>query len=108
MIFYNPDKREKKALRPGVDTRTFWGENMLMGVVDLEANAVIPAHSHPQEQISYLVEGDLEMDVEGQVCQMHAGMLAVIPGGASHSVRVGPQPCKVVDVFSPAREDMKY
>jgi quercetin dioxygenase-like cupin family protein len=108
MLFYDPTNREKKELRPGVNTRTFWGEHMLMGVVDLDANAVIPAHSHPQEQITYIVAGEMEMEIEGQVGRMQAGMLAVIPGGASHSVRVGPKPCKVVDVFSPAREDMKY
>ncbi len=108
MPYYDPAQRARKDLVPGVKTRTFWGENLLCGVVELEANAVIPAHAHPQEQSTYVVQGELEMDIDGEARWLKPGDLAIIPGGLPHSVKVGPTPCLVLDVFSPVREDMKY
>jgi quercetin dioxygenase-like cupin family protein len=108
MPFYQPDERQRKELRPGVVTRTFWGDNMLLGVVELEANGFIPTHTHPHEQSTYVIRGELEMDIAGEKRWMKAGELAIIPGGVEHTVQVGPENCLVLDVFAPAREDMKY
>jgi len=107
-MYYNPVDRPYKELRPGVRTRTFWGENMLAGVVDLDANTIIPAHSHPHEQCTFILEGQLEIEVDGQRQTMHPGELVIIPGKVEHTVYVGPNPTRVLDVFSPVREDMKY
>ena len=108
MPFVDITRRERKTLVEGVVTRTFWGENMLLGVVELDANAVIPAHAHPNEQSTIVLQGELEMDIEGEKRWLKPGDIAIIPGNARHGVIVGPQMCLVVDVFSPAREDMKY
>jgi quercetin dioxygenase-like cupin family protein len=107
-MHHNPANRPYKELRPGVRTRTFWGENMLAGVVDLDANTIVPAHSHPQEQCTYLLEGELVMEVGGQKHAMRPGEMFIIPGNVEHGVYVGPNATRVLDVFSPAREDMKY
>jgi len=88
--------------------RTFWGENLLTSVVEFEANATIPSHSHPHEQITYLLEGDLEANIAGEIRQMQAGDLMVIPGGVEHFVKVGPKAARALDVFNPVREDLKY
>lgn len=108
MPFVDISNRERKTIVEGVVTRTFWGENMLLGVVELDANAVIPAHAHPHEQSTIVLQGELEMDIEGEKRWMKAGDIVIIPGNARHSVIVGPVASRVVDVFSPAREDMKY
>jgi quercetin dioxygenase-like cupin family protein len=108
MPYYDPSTRATKLLQPGIRTRTFWGEHMLAGVVDLDALALLPEHSHPHEQITYVLEGELHFDIDGDMRTIRAGDLVVIPGGAPHSARVGDVDAKVIDVFSPAREDMKY
>jgi quercetin dioxygenase-like cupin family protein len=108
MPYVDVANRAKKDLTPQIHTRTFWGEAMLAGVVDLDANAVLPEHSHPHEQITYLVRGELHFDLAGEKRTLRAGDLVVIPGGVPHSATVGPEPAQAVDVFSPAREDMKY
>lgn len=108
MYNHDPSQRSYKNLLPGVRTRTFWGENMLISLVELEANALIPAHSHPQEQSTFILEGELEADIAGEKRLVRAGELLIIPGGMEHSVRVGPSLTKVIDVFSPVREDLKY
>ena len=108
MYFHNPDEREKKLLVPGIQIRTFWGENMLLSVVDFEANAVVPSHSHPQEQIIYLLEGSVEIGIAGKNHVLRAGEFIVVPGGVEHSAKVGAQSARGLDVFSPVREDLKY
>ncbi|MDI6696815.1 MAG: cupin domain-containing protein [Anaerolineales bacterium] len=108
MYYYDPAVRAVKDLLPGIRTRTFWGDQMLLGVVDLDANAVLPAHSHPHEQITFVLEGELHVDIAGEQRTLRPGELMVIPGGVEHSLVVGSQPARVIDVFSPTREDLKY
>jgi quercetin dioxygenase-like cupin family protein len=107
MPFYDPNTRTSKEVVPGLTIRPFWGENMLVSVVHLEPNTVLPTHSHPHEQISYMLEGELEFLLDEERRIMHPGDLVFIPGGIAHSATAGPQPVRLLDVFSPVREDLK-
>ncbi len=108
MYFHDSRTRAAKTLVPGVDARTFWGERMLVAVVDLDAGAVIPPHSHPHEQVGTVLEGTLSFTIGGETRQVGPGDVWVIPGGVEHSVIMGDTPARVVEMFSPAREDYKY
>lgn len=108
MSFHNSETREQMEIVPGVLARTFWGEKLMLSLVDLEANAQIPIHSHPHEQCSVVMEGELEFNLGGETRLVKPGDIVVIPGGVEHTVKVGAKPAKVLDVFSPVREDMKY
>ena len=106
--FHDPETRSFKDTAPGIHLRSFWGEKLTMAVVNLDANAVLPAHSHPHEQGSYVLEGELEFTIDGLAILAKAGEIVIIPGNAVHGAIVGPAPAKVLDVFSPVREDFKY
>ena len=108
MIFYDPKTRQTKTLFPGVQARTFWGDKLLLAVVDLEANAVVSAHIHPHEQGGIVIQGELEFTVAGETRLLHPGDLYIIPGGVEHVVKVGPKPAQVLDIFAPVREELKY
>lgn len=108
MPFIDVLARQLHDLTPQIHTRTFWGERMLVGIVDLDANAVLPEHSHPHEQITYIVRGAMDFDLGGEKRSVHQGDLILIPGGMPHSAVVGSEPTQAVDVFCPPREDMKY
>lgn len=105
---FNPAERAPKELAPGVVARTFWGERMLMAVVDLDPGAVVPLHSHPHEQCGIVLAGRLELTVAGESRWLEPGEVYVIPGGVEHSARAGEAPTRVLDVFSPVREEYKY
>jgi len=107
-FFFDPAARTPKELLPGVVLRTFWGDNVLLSLVDLAPGAVIPSHSHPHEQITTVVSGGLEMTIAGETRQCNPGAVAVIPGGTAHSVVNGPEPTRVIDAFSPVREDYRF
>ena len=108
MYYHDVKTRSTKDLLPGIHARTFWGENLMLAVVDLDANATIPAHSHPHEQGGIVLEGELEFNIAGEMKQVHPGDLYIIPGGIEHSVKVGPAAARVMDIFSPVREEYKY
>jgi quercetin dioxygenase-like cupin family protein len=79
---------------------------MTIGEVDLDAEAVVPIHSHHHEQITYVVSGRFEFTVGGETTLLEPGMAAMIPANALHGGRTL-TPCKVIDVFAPARDDYR-
>ena len=108
MYFPDQDHRAFKDLLAGVHARTFWGEQMLLAVVDLDAQAIVPSHAHPHEQGGVVLLGELEFTIAGETRLLHPGDLYLIPGGTEHSVKVGPHAARVLDIFSPLREEYKY
>ena len=108
MPFYNPQDRPDKEVIPGMHIRTFWGEKLLLSLVDLEANITLPKHSHPHEQSTYVLEGELLFYLADESRLLRAGDVVIIPGGVEHFAKVGPMGSKVLDTFSPVREDFKY
>jgi quercetin dioxygenase-like cupin family protein len=108
MVFPDLNNRAIKDLLPGIHARTFWGDQMLMAVVDLDPLAIVPPHRHPHEQCGVILQGDLEFNIAGEVRMLHAGDLYLIPGGIEHSVIAGAESARVLDIFSPVREEYKY
>lgn len=108
MYFNDPGTRESKELAPGVTARTFWGEKMLVSVVEMEADKPLPEHSHPHEQAGIVTEGSLTLTIGGETRTVTAGQVFIVPGDVPHSAVTGPDGARVVDIFSPVREDLKY
>ncbi len=108
MYVFDPKERLSKELLPGIVARTFWGGEMLMAVVDVEPNTYLPTHSHPHEQVGYVIEGEISFTIASEKHLLKPGDVYVIPGGVEHSARTGETAVKVIDVFSPVREEYKY
>ena len=95
-----------KTLFPGIIGYYAHGEKMTLGYVEVKAGSVLPRHQHVQEQITYIIEGQLDFQIEGMSGSLTNGMYCVIPSNAPHSA-VAITDCKLLDTFSPAREDYK-
>ncbi len=108
MYFSDVTNRPLKELTPGVRTRTFWSNNMLVSLLEFSPNSVVPPHSHPQEQVGIVLEGELYMTIGGETRLMKAGELYVIPGDIEHGGETTDNSAKVCDVFSPIREEYQY
>jgi quercetin dioxygenase-like cupin family protein len=108
MYFHDPAGRQTKEIFPGATIRTFWGEEMLLGVADLAPNSVVPPHRHPQEQGGIVLEGEIEFCIGGETKLLRRGEIYVIPADVEHSARTGQDPVQVLDIFSPVRADWKY
>lgn len=106
--FCDLESRETKEIAPGIRIRTFWGDQMLLSIADLDANAMLPTHSHPHEQAGTVISGELELTIGGETRRLKPGEPFVIPGDVEHSGRAGDTPVRVMDVFSPVRQDYQY
>lgn len=92
-------------LGPGVRLRTPHGEHIMLSLVEIDAGAVVPTHSHPHEQAGIVLEGKLELTIAAETRVLSPGASYLIPGGAVHSARACDGACRALDIFSPIRED---
>ena len=106
--FKDAQSRDPLELAPGVRTRTFWGERVLLSLVEIDTNSEVPNHTHPHEQAGIVVEGEMEMGIGGDVRTLRAGDMYIIPGNIEHYARCVGIGAKVLDIFSPVREEFKY
>lgn len=106
--FCDLERREAKEIIPGVRIRTFWGDEMLLSIADLDANVAMPIHSHPHEQAGTVISGELELTIGGETRLLERGGCFIVPGGVEHGAKTGDIPVRVLDVFSPVREDYQY
>jgi quercetin dioxygenase-like cupin family protein len=95
-----------KELVPGITGYYAHGEQLTFGYVEIKAGSDLPAHHHVHEQITYIIEGQLDMTIGGKFCPLTAGMYYVIPSNVTHSA-IARTDCKVIDAFNPVREDYK-
>ena len=95
-----------RELAPGVLSHLLHTERMTFSFVDLDRDATVPPHAHPHEQVTIVVDGDLELTVGGETRVMRPGEVAVIPSGVRHAAR-GATACRVLDVFQPVRDDYR-
>jgi quercetin dioxygenase-like cupin family protein len=62
----------------------------------------------PNEQAGTVVSGALELTIDGETRWLAPGDTYLIPGGVEHGAQTGDNPARVLDVFSPVREEYKY
>lgn len=77
------------------------GRETLSVRVEFAAAATTGRHTHPGDEIDYVVDGEGEWSVEGQANRKaKAGDSIIIPGGTVHEARnTGSSPLKVMAVF---------
>ncbi|CAL2083694.1 cupin domain-containing protein [Tenacibaculum sp. 190524A02b] len=95
-----------KEIAPGFLARFIHTETNTIGYIDIKSGAILPEHSHVHTQITQVIEGKLELIIDGVSKVFEPGMVAVIPSNIVHSGKALTE-CKVTDVFYPVREDYK-
>jgi quercetin dioxygenase-like cupin family protein len=72
---------------PGWHGRYFHSPNMTFAHYDFRRGASIHEHFHPEEEVYEVIEGELEMTIDGVVQIARAGVVAIVPPNAHHSVK---------------------
>jgi quercetin dioxygenase-like cupin family protein len=106
MAFLKVEEIPKKEMLPGCRARFIHSDSMTFSHWYLDADAVIPLHSHHHEQVTTLIEGELELTIGGETELLQPGSVGIIPSNAQHSARAKTD-CYVIDVFYPVREDYR-
>lgn len=102
------DDLPREKVTEDIHRRLFTGDSMMIAHVYLDEGAVVPTHSHENEQLTYILEGALRFwigegdDVEELV--VAAGEILHIPAHVPHRALALADTFDV-DVFSPPRQD---
>lgn len=95
-----------KEIIPGYHGKLIHAQNMSLVFWEVEKGAKVPEHAHMNEQLMQVLEGDFEFTVGGITKTYEPGDLVIIPPNVSHS-GLALTPCKLMDVFSPTREEYR-
>jgi quercetin dioxygenase-like cupin family protein len=88
----------------GVQRRSFSSEKATVASYNFAPGAAFPMHRHPQEQITLVEAGEVEMTVGDRLEPLSAGDWSVVEGGIEHGIRAGPDGARVVAILIPRRE----
>lgn len=105
MVFLPQEANPPVQMLPGVTRRLVSaGERMMAVRFDLFQGSDLPSHSHPHEQIGFVVSGSLRLTVGDETRLLKEGDGYSIPSGVVHSAQAV-EDTVAIDVFSPPRED---
>jgi quercetin dioxygenase-like cupin family protein len=92
-------------LNPLIDRQFVYGERAMLARLVLRKGAIVPEHSHENEQITYVLEGALRFTMgDGRAITVSAGQLLVIPSNMAHKAEALEDTLDL-DVFTPPRAD---
>jgi quercetin dioxygenase-like cupin family protein len=72
---------------PGWRARIFHSANMTFAHYEFDAGAAIHPHHHAQEEVWNVIEGELEVTIDGVAHVARPGVVAIVPADTAHSVR---------------------
>ena len=106
-MFKEISKIKQKEVLKGFKGRFFHTNSFTITFWEIEEGAILPEHSHINEQTTQLIEGKLEMTIGNKTMILEPGMIVSIPSEVKHSGKALTA-CILTDTFCPAREDLKF
>ena len=107
VTFYRWDEMPKEELTDTFARRLITGDRVMLAHVYIKKGAVVPRHSHENEQITYILEGALRFWIgedSGEEIVVRAGEVLHIPSNVPHKAEALEDTLDV-DIFDPPRQD---
>ena len=104
MPVYDWNQLAVEQMTAGVTRQAIHTQNLTIARILLLKYAVVPEHSHVQEQVTMVERGALKFLIDGGEKTVRAGEAFTIPPHAPHAVEAL-EDSVVIDVFSPCRDD---
>lgn len=95
---------EPEELNPLLFRSFVVGKNVMVARMFLKKGSIVPMHSHPNEQISCILEGALKFEIDGKDIVVNGGAVLAIPPNMPHGA-VALADTVALDVFNPPRAD---
>ena len=107
VTFFRWEDMPKERVTDLIDRRLITGDRMMLAHVYIRKGAVVPKHSHENEQLTYILEGALRFWIgedEAEEVVVGVGEVLHIPSNVPHRAEALEDTLDV-DIFSPPRQD---
>jgi len=104
MTVYDWKSVPQEQLNASLTRQVFHTENMTIARLTLCKHAIVPPHSHMNEQLSIVESGALKWVLGSEERIVRTGEMLQIPPGVTHSAEAL-EDTVALDLFAPARED---
>lgn len=104
--FFKWDAQEPIEILPGLRFKPILGQSLMANFVSFEPNVIAPVHWHEEEQMSIVLEGELEFEVGGDKRLVRRGDAILIPPNVAHGARTYDATCLEIDIFNPPRHGL--
>jgi quercetin dioxygenase-like cupin family protein len=104
MKHYTWDSVPLEVMSEVISRKVISGQKAMVAQVFLKKDAVVPEHQHESEQLTYIMEGALKFELEGQEVIVRQGEVLHIPSNVPHRA-VALEDTLDLDIFSPIRTD---
>ena len=106
MGFIDPNTLPQLEPKQGWRGRFFHSDHMTFAYYEIDAGATLHAHSHPNEEVWHIIEGELDLALGNETRSLRAGSEAVIPAGTTHAVVAVKKRCRAIVVDHPVRREV--
>ncbi|MBN1220619.1 MAG: cupin domain-containing protein [Anaerolineae bacterium] len=106
VLKYQDTPAEKIAEK--VERRIGYLDSLMIVVIDFDDGPTSepdPPHSHPHEQVCYVADGEIMFILDGQQTHLSSGDVFLVPSGKPHTIQRLTEHVRLVDCFTPIRED---
>jgi quercetin dioxygenase-like cupin family protein len=86
-------------VRPGIFGATDETPQLTVTLYRYGAGSSWEEHQHAEDQITTVLEGEIDFTVSGQRVRVSKGQTACLPGGVPHSATVGSEPVTTLNVY---------
>jgi quercetin dioxygenase-like cupin family protein len=97
-------ERDHRAALPGITASLAVGEHLSAALFRLEPGAVVPEHSHDNEEFGQVISGSLELTADGRTVTLHTGDGFLLPPGVRHGALAGAEGCELLECYAPPRD----
>ena len=105
MPFIAAEELPKMELFPGALSGIVAGEGLMLSFLEMAEGSEVPEHSHPHEQAGLVLSGELQFRIGSEEKILKPGEAFIVPPNVVHSGVVAKGPARVLDIFTPPRED---
>ncbi len=106
MPFLKLSDIQSREIIPGFHGTFVHSDNLTLAYWTIVAGSSMPVHAHEHEQASTVLEGEFELEVDGESRVLRPGTIALIPSNIPHGGQAISD-CRILDVFHPVREDYR-
>ena len=87
MTFIDTNQLPVVERKPGWRGRYFDSPSMTFAHYEFDAGSSIHEHFHPEEEVWQIVEGELEITIDGLTKRVGPGSVGIVPSNTRHAVK---------------------